>query len=105
MKDGVVAGQPLELLPSYGDLSNCRKIYFGTDGDTITHRIVYRGYPDGSVQVVEVVAVEARDEGYVYLLAAARLNVLPQETRPQLTRVHQAVIKRRGDERKRRRDR
>ncbi|HEY5014184.1 MAG TPA: hypothetical protein VIK61_15985 [Acidimicrobiia bacterium] len=96
MKDGEVVGQPLALLPSYGDLSDCRKIYFGVDANAPTHRIVYREFPDGSVQVVEVVAVEARDEGYVYLLAASRLNVLPAETRAKLNRVHQAVVQRRG---------
>lgn len=103
---GRVAGQPLKDLPTYGDLSDCRKVYFGTGASTKpTHRLVYQVVDvedDGTevVEVVEIVAVEARDEGYVYLLASDRLGRLPEETKPRKKRTHEAVIARRGAARK-----
>lgn len=103
---GRVTGQPLNDLPAYGDLSDCRKVYFGTGASARpTHRLVYQvlGVEDDGtevVEVVEVVAVEAREEGYVYLLAADRLGRLPEETKPRKKRTHEAVIARRGDARK-----
>jgi len=99
--DGKIDGVELQLLASYGDLSDCRKIYFGLTSEP-THRIVYRELADGTTQVIEVVAVEQRDEGYVYLLAAQRLARLPTETKPKLNRVHQDVIQRRSDAGRRR---
>ena len=98
--DREIEGEELKLLASYGDLTDCRKIYFGVTSDP-THRIVYRLLADGAIEVVEVVAVEQREEGYVYLLAAQRLARLPAETKKRLTRVHQGVIQRRSDSRKR----
>ncbi len=80
LESGQVTGQPLSLLPSYGDLSDCRKIYFGVSAGLATHRIVYRDVPPANqrhapvIEVVEVVAVEARSEGYAYLLASQRLG-------------------------------
>lgn len=99
IESGEITGKELQLLASYGDLRDCRKVYFGRNGDEITHRVVYRSDETGAVEVVEVMAVESRDEGYAYLLAASRL---PNETRPKLNRVHQAVIAARSQ---RRRDR
>ncbi|MBK5224177.1 MAG: hypothetical protein JJE52_15145 [Acidimicrobiia bacterium] len=49
--------------------------------------------------MVEVVAVEARDEGYVYLLVAERLGRLPEETKARKKRTHEAVVARRGAQR------
>lgn len=49
-----------------------------------------------TIEVVAVVAVEARDDGYVYLLASKRLGRLPTETQPKLDRVHQQFIAKRG---------
>lgn len=99
VEDGVVTGDPLKLLSSYGDLSDCRKIYFGVTGGATTHRLVYHVIEEAkttSLEVVAVVAVEARDDGYVYLLASKRMGRLPPETQPKLDRVHQQHIAKRG---------
>jgi Txe/YoeB family toxin of Txe-Axe toxin-antitoxin module len=98
LEDGRATGAPLASLPSFGDLSDCRKIYFGRSDD-ITHRIVYRIIDDTEVariEVLQVVAIEQRDEAYAYLLASRRLGGLPTESAPKLKRVHQIVIARRG---------
>lgn len=100
--DREIEGEELKLLASYGDLSDCRKIYFGVTSEP-THRIVYRLLADEEIEVVQVVAVEQREEGYVYLLAAQRLARLPGETKKRLNRVHQGVIKRRSESRRRQR--
>ncbi len=97
--DREIEGEEFKLLASYGDLSDCRKIYFGVTAEP-THRIVYRLLADEEIEVVQVVAVEQREEGYVYLLAAQRLAQLPAETKGRLNRVHQDVIKRRSESRK-----
>lgn len=52
-----------------------------------------------TIEVVAVIAVENRDDGYVYLLAAKRLGRLPAETEPKLDRVHQQFIAKRGRKR------
>lgn len=78
-------------MASYGDLSDCFKVYFGTT-DEPTHRIVYRHLDDGDIEVIEAVAVEARADGYVYLLAASRLGRLPKESKRRFDRIHQAMI-------------
>jgi len=88
-------GEPLHSLARAGDLGDCRKIYFGV-GQPASHRIVFRLLDDGSVEVVEVVAIEAREDAYVYLLASIRLGRLPSETRPQFDRLHQRLIAERG---------
>lgn len=90
-----VDGVPLEEMATTGDLSDCRKLYFGV-GNPPSHRIVYRDLGGEEVEIVEVVAVEAREELYAYLLAAVRLGRLPDESRPRLNRVHQQVIARRS---------
>jgi hypothetical protein len=94
-----IIGDELRLLPSYGDLSDCRKVYFGATGPTISHRLVYREVADGRFEIVEVVAVEQREDGYAYLLAASRLGRLPLDTRTRFNRLHQTVIKRRSEKR------
>jgi hypothetical protein len=94
-----IRGRPLLNTASTGDLSDCFKVYFGIN-DEPTHRLVYRLLPDGTIEVVQVVAVEQRDEAYVYLLAAHRLGTLPHESRRRFNRVHQAVVARRGRTRK-----
>ena len=96
---GRLSGDPLKLLASYGDLSDCRKIYFSLRGTGATHRLVYQVLQAGGqtvIEVVSVVAVESRDEGYVYLLAANRLGRLPPETEPKLKRVRQQFIAKRA---------
>lgn len=91
---GRVEGAPLEAMARSGDLGDCRKLYFGP-GNPPSHRIVYRNVDDegsNKIEVVEMVAVEARSDLYVYLLAAVRLGRLPTETKPHFNRVHQKVI-------------
>jgi ParE-like toxin of type II ParDE toxin-antitoxin system len=70
---GRLVGEPLERRPS-ADLSDCRKVYIGRIGGRPTHRIVYRELGDGAVEVIEVVAVGAREGMAVYLEAAQRLG-------------------------------
>jgi hypothetical protein len=98
---GVTEGKPPKDMPMTGDLRDCRKVYFGV-GSPPSHRIVYRELDAGQIEVVEVVAVEAREESYVYLLAASRLDRLPDPSRTRFARLHQRVITRRATARKRR---
>ena len=70
---------PLGEMAKTGDLGDCFKIYFGP-GKPPSHRIVLLQVDESTVEVVEVVAVEARQEAYAYLLAASRLGRLPRET-------------------------
>lgn len=88
---GSVTGVPLEKMPKYGDLSDCRKVYFGY-GNPPTHRIVYREIDETHIEVFEIVALESRDDAYVYLLAALRLQRLPAETAQEYQSVHQRMI-------------
>lgn len=95
-----VDGAPLENMALTGDLTDCRKLYFGF-GDPPSHRIVYRELEDsGDIEILEVVAVESREELYAYLLAASRLGRLPQETKRRFNRLHQQVVQRRAHRRK-----
>lgn len=98
---GALRGVPLKDSPFYGDLSDHYKFYFGLTRNA-THRIVYRILPEGSLILIEVIVLEQREEGYVYLLASSRLGRLPESTRNALNRVHQKVIKRRGEQRRNR---
>lgn len=91
---GRLEGEPLDDMAKTGDLSDCRKLYFGL-GNPPSHRIVYRVL-DETIEIIEIVAVEARADMYVYLLAALRLGRLPAETKPQLNRVHQQIIAKRA---------
>lgn len=88
---GSVTGVPLEKMPKYGDLSDCRKVYFGY-GNPPTHRIVYREIDETHIEVFEIIALESRDDAYVYLLAALRLQRLPSETAQEYQSVHQRMI-------------
>jgi hypothetical protein len=102
LEAGAVEGDPLEAMAKSGDLGDCRKLRFGP-GAPPSHRIVYRVL-DGEIreiEIVEIVAVEARSELYAYLLAAVRLGRLPVETKPEFNRVHQQVIAGRAAKRKR----
>jgi hypothetical protein len=100
LEAGRVEGAPLRKMSATGDLGDCRKLYFGP-GDPPSHRIVYRSGDDGQIEVAEVVAVEARDEMYVYLLASSRLKRLPAETTPRYNRVHQRIVQARSRRRQR----
>jgi hypothetical protein len=72
---GELRGQPLAKQVRTGDLSDCRKVYFDDRGDRPpAWRIVYRERSDGSVEIIEVVAVGARAESAVYLTAGQRLG-------------------------------
>lgn len=97
---GLVDAVPLRAMAKTGDLGDCRKIYFGP-GNPPSHRIVVHHLDKSVVEVVEVVAVEARQDAYAYLLAANRLGRLPRETKPEFDRVHQTVIARRAHKRPR----
>lgn len=97
LEAGSVTGVKLRDAPRTGDLSDCCKIYFGS-GSPPSHRFVYREVSTAeglTLEVVEVVAVEARQESYVYLLASSRLKRLPEETKKAFSAVHQRVIARR----------
>lgn len=88
---GTVSGESLEKMPKFGDLSDCRKVYFGY-GNPPTHRIVYRIIDETRIEIVEVIAIESRDDAYVYLLTALRLQRLPTETHSEYQSVHQRII-------------
>lgn len=91
-----IDGVPLQDMAATGDLSDCRKLYFGF-GSPPSHRIVYRDLGEnGGIEVVEVVAIEARGELYAYLLAADRLKRLPDESKSRFSRVHQQAIAKRA---------
>ena len=97
---GSVTGVPLEKMPKFGDLSDCRKVYFGY-GNPPSHRIVYRLVDETRIEIYEVIAVESRDDAYVYLLTALRLQRLPQETHQEYMSVHQRIIAERAKKKKR----
>ena len=88
-------GEPLSAMAATGDLSDCRKIYFGHRNQP-THRIVLQQRPDGTLEVLLIVAVEARADAYVYLLSAERLERLPQPQQPNLDRLRQERIAQRA---------
>lgn len=91
LASGSVTGVPLEKMPKFGDLSDCRKVYFGY-GSPPSHRIVYRIIDETRIEICEVIAVESRDDAYVYLLTALRLQRLPTETTHEYESVHQRMI-------------
>lgn len=84
-------GEPLSAMATTGDLSDCRKIYFGHRNQP-THRIVLQQRPDGTLEVLLVVAVESRADAYMYLLSAERLQRLPRLQQPNLDRLRQERI-------------
>ncbi len=99
LASGSISGVPLEKMPKFGDLSDCRKVYFGY-GNPPTHRIVYREIDETQIEVFEIVAVESRDDAYVYLLTALRLQRLAQETHREYMSVHQRIIAERAKKKK-----
>lgn len=96
LETGEIEGQPLQLMATYGDLRDCRKVYFGRPGDSASHRLVYRSTGGPGHEELEVIAVEERRDGYVYLLASSRLDRLPSEMQRRFMRVHQGAIQRRS---------
>lgn len=74
LRAGRVSGEPLEVLPGTGDLSDCRKLYVGLEYGRPTHRIVYREHDDGVVELIEVIAVGEREAFTVYLTTLRRLG-------------------------------
>ena len=100
LEAGLVEGVPLQEMAVTGDLGDCRKLYFGF-GDPPSHRIVYRDLgSSGGLEIVEIVAVEAREELYAYLLAAHRLGRLPSTSKRRFNRFHQQVMGRRAERRR-----
>jgi len=99
LASGRISGVPLEKMPKFGDLSDCRKVYFGY-GNPPSHRIVYREIDETRIEVFEIVALESRDDAYVYLLTALRLKRLPQETHQEYMSVHQRIIAERAKKKK-----
>ena len=93
--NGTTVGVPLEKMAKFGDLSDCRKVYFGY-GNPPTHRIVYRELDENTIEIIDVVAIESREDAYVYLLTAERLRRLPAETQQEFTSVHQRIIAKRA---------
>ena len=81
VKRGNLEGQPLGVLSATGDLSDCRKIYFDTDGTQKPRfRLVYRYTPNEIRAVaIEAVAVGKRATLSVYKLAATRLGRIPMD--------------------------
>jgi hypothetical protein len=77
--NGRLSGARLEDMSHTGHLTDCFKLYFDeTGGPNPAYRVVYRELTEGAVEVVEVAAVEQREELYVYALAALRLGRLPE---------------------------
>ena len=93
--NGTTVGVPLEKMAKFGDLSDCRKVYFGY-GNPPTHRIVYRELDENTIEIIDVVAIESREDAYVYLLTAERLRRLPVETQQEFMSVHQRIIAKRA---------
>jgi len=95
LASGTTVGVPLEKMAKFGDLSDCRKVYFGY-GNPPTHRIVYRELNEKTIEIIGVVVIESREDAYVYLLAAERLRRLPEETQQEFKSVHQRIIAKRA---------
>ena len=95
ISNGTTVGVQLEKMAKFGDLSDCRKVYFGY-GSPLTHRIVYRELDENTIEIIDVVAIESRDDAYVYLLTAERLRRLPDETQQEFKSVHQRIIAKRA---------
>lgn len=95
ISNGSTVGVPLEKMAKFGDLSDCRKVYFGY-GNPPTHRIVYRELDENTIEIIDVVAIESREDAYVYLLTAERLRRLPDETQQEFKSVHQRIIAKRA---------
>ena len=55
--------------PLSGLLAGCRELKFRTDGIRVIYRI-----RDGRVEVVQIIAIAARDKGKVFDLASKRLD-------------------------------
>jgi hypothetical protein len=95
ISNGLTVGVPLEKMAKFGDLSDCRKVYFGY-GSPPTHRIVYRELDENTIEIIDVIAIESREDAYVYLLTAERLRRLPEETEQEFSSVHQRIIAKRA---------
>ena len=96
---GDVVGKPLRSMVRYGDLSDCRTVYFGVGRHQASHRLVYLDSTDGTRRVLSVVAAETRQQGYVYAATAARLKRLPDHAKPSYNQLHQKIIAERSTRR------
>ena len=76
VQNGTKHGAPLQNLPAVGDLSDCRKIYFDTDGNgKPRYRLVYRLTPDEiHAAAIEAVAVGERANLAAYRHAVRHLG-------------------------------
>lgn len=72
LDSGAVEPKRLHDFAKTGDLSDCGKLVVEVDGEP-EHRIVVRSTSSG-LEVIEIIAVEARAEDIAYLLAGLRLG-------------------------------
>ncbi|MGH3113726.1 MAG: type II toxin-antitoxin system RelE/ParE family toxin [Gaiellaceae bacterium] len=85
LRDDPLLGAPLRDRAGVGNLSGCRRVSFDRPDWTgkPRYRLVYRDDPaDGSIAVVQVIAVGLREQLAAYWAAAARLRA---ELRRRLT--------------------
>jgi penicillin-binding protein-related factor A (putative recombinase) len=57
---------------------------------------VYRELDENTIEIIDVVVIESREDAYVYLLAAERLRRLSEETQQEFKSVHQRLIAKRA---------
>lgn len=77
LREDPFLGEPLRNRLRIGDLGSCRRIAFDAERHRgkPRYRLVYRNDPnDGSIAVVQVVAVGRREQLAAYKEAAARLR-------------------------------
>jgi mRNA interferase RelE/StbE len=76
VRDGKVRGRPLDTRVATGDLGDCYKLYFDTDGsDKPRFRLVYRYTPDEITAIaLEAVAVGRRADLDAYRRALRNLG-------------------------------
>lgn len=90
---GEIAPTPLQDYTKTGDLSDCGKIVVDVE-DGPEYRIVVRD-SGGRYDVVDVLAVEARDDDLAYLLAGLRLGRIVDPVRRSDTQRRVARIRQR----------
>jgi len=75
LKTHPLLGKRLENLPTIGDLSDCRKIYFDERPGPPRWRIVYRATPnDATARSVEILSIRRRAHADAYVAAVQRLG-------------------------------
>lgn len=78
LQQGHPGTHPLEYMPSYPDLSDCRTTYVGTDPHSKpSHRIIWRDVEaeiPGQPATREIIAFGKRENGHAYHIAGNRLG-------------------------------